>query len=410
MESGTGLGRTISAAGRPSAVLSAGATGPDNLVKAGPIVAPRIGNPWTWDDAHQPSAWFPQYILTGEPWYLDELYAWAGITVFEDAPADFRGPNGTYGGLWGYKAARAVAWTLRGRAEAAFAAPDGTPEKSYFTYMTNDAICQMGGRPEDHRHAFRRQRREALGGEIGRSVDREPAQPGQRPAVTAGQSGEHLRSGRLCAVVRLPSGDTNRMGIESGRERQPRRPLDELHLEYAVGRTAELGFAMRPIQLQLGQLPIGIIASSQPWMLGAYTMGAERRGGGFWANWEDLIANGMNPTYLVALKSQWAGGRQTWVTPGLAMLVDAGAPGATAAWDWYKTNAYSLTPASYFARDPRWAIVPRTDANVLPPHADGDTLTQQAAGPRQMLRPREPVLVDLVRCRSNKGCCRRPEH
>jgi hypothetical protein len=155
-------------------------------------------------------------------------------------------------------------------------------------------------------------------------------------------------------------------GLKVGANGSLDDPWMNFYLEYAVGQTAELGFAMRPIQLQLGQLPIEIIASSQPWMLAAYTMGAERRGGGFWANWEDLIANGMNPTYLAALKSQWAGGRQTWVTPGLAMLLDAGALGAAAAWNWYITNGYSVTPAAYLARDPRWAIVPRTDANDLP--------------------------------------------
>jgi hypothetical protein len=38
-----------------------------------------------------------------------------------------------------------VAWTLRGRVETAFAAPDGTPEKAYFTYMTNDALAKWEG-------------------------------------------------------------------------------------------------------------------------------------------------------------------------------------------------------------------------------------------------------------------------
>ncbi len=70
----------------------------------GPIAAISKGDPWIWDDPHQPSAWFPQYILTGDPWYLDMMYAWAGITV---ATTDgdggneprFRGPSGAYGGI-----------------------------------------------------------------------------------------------------------------------------------------------------------------------------------------------------------------------------------------------------------------------------------------------------------------------
>ena len=60
-----------------------------------------------------------------------------------------------------------------------------------------------------------------------------------------------------------------------------------------------------------------------------------------------------------------ADGRQTWLTPGLAMLVDQNAPGAAAAWNWWKANVYSKVPD--FGKDPKWAIVPRTDNSTLPP-------------------------------------------
>jgi hypothetical protein len=51
----------------------------------------------------------------------------------------------------------------------------------------------------------------------------------------------------------------------------------------------------------------------------------------------------------------------------LAMAVDDGVPGAGVAWAWYNANAYSLSSTTpFFKQDPRWAIVPRTDANVLP--------------------------------------------
>jgi hypothetical protein len=378
--SGTGLGHTISAAGRPSAVLRAGEVGPDNLVKVGPIAAPRTGNPWTWDDAHQPSAWFPQYILTGDPWYLDELYAWAGVTVFGDAPADaacslscayFRGPNGTYGGLWGYKAARAVAWTLRGRAEAAFAAPDGAPEKFYFTYMTNDAISKWEGGLGITGTPFDGNAEKVWAAKWGDPWTTNPHSPVSGQVPPLGNMASICDPGGSAPLCNYSAATQTAWGLKVGANGSLDDPWMNFYLEYAVGRTAELGFAVRPIQLQLGKLPIGIIASSQPWLLGVYTTGVEKTGGGWWPSWNDLIANGMDSTYVASLKTHWAnglqGGRQTWVTPGLAMLVDAGAPGATAAWNWYKTNAYSVTPAAYLARDPRWAIVPRTDANDLPP-------------------------------------------
>jgi hypothetical protein len=149
---GTGLGRAISVAGRPLIW-----NGKDNPTTVGKI-APGNSILWTADTVHQPSVFFAPYVLTGDPWYLDMLYAWSGISVFTDAPfspyvyttqttncEDYRGPTGAYGGLFGESAARDVAWTLRGRAETAFAEPDGTPEKSYFTYLTNDAIAKWEG-------------------------------------------------------------------------------------------------------------------------------------------------------------------------------------------------------------------------------------------------------------------------
>ena len=75
------------------------------------------------------------------------MYAWAGITAqpltATAATPHFRGPSGAYGGV--ASQTRAAAWTIRGRAETAFAAPDGTPEKAYFTYMTNDALARWEG-------------------------------------------------------------------------------------------------------------------------------------------------------------------------------------------------------------------------------------------------------------------------
>jgi len=100
--------------------------------------------------------------------------------------------------------------------------------------------------------------------------------------------------------------------------------------------------------------------------------------GGFYATWSALEA-AFSPGFLTGTGA-WAGnstaipayfagnlasdGRQVWLTPGMAMLVDQAAPNITAAWSWWTANVYSKVPD--FANDPKWAIVPRTDTNVLP--------------------------------------------
>jgi hypothetical protein len=100
--------------------------------------------------------------------------------------------------------------------------------------------------------------------------------------------------------------------------------------------------------------------------------------GGFFGTWPAVEA-AFSPGFLTgtgawagnpaALPAYFAGnlasdGRQVWLTPGLAMLVDQGAPNNASAWSWWTKNVYSTVPD--FANDPKWAIVPRTDDNVLP--------------------------------------------
>ncbi len=152
-------------------------------------------------------------------------------------------------------------------------------------------------------------------------------------------------------------------------------------VQYALGRAAELGFAGRPNQLHAGQYIIGMIGSTAPFLVAQYQIPVEKAGGGWWATWPDLIGNAMDPTWISGSRSGGglpayfrnnlsASGRQVWGTPGLAMLVDQNAPGAAAAWSWWKANVYSEVGGTHlvpFTSDPRWTILPRTDRNVLPP-------------------------------------------
>jgi hypothetical protein len=364
--------------------------GADNPKTVGSIVAANA-RPWTADTAHQPSVFFAPYILTGDPWFLDMLYAWAGISVFGDSPfspyvcttqtttcSNYRGPTGAYGGLFGENAARDVAWTLRGRVETAFAAPDSTPEKTYFTYMTNDALAKWEGglgitgtpfdtatiktwvKKTDYPYNWSNLAGSVVKGQI-------------PPLGNMASIGMCNPTGTSCGYS---SAVQTSWGLIPGANASWDDPWMNFYLEYAVGRAVELGFAAKPIQAELGQLPIGIISSSEPWFLGAYVMGVSGTNAtgtaGMWPSFDALYAGGEDPTYLAGLKTNWVAGagngRQVWVQPGLAMLVDQSVPGASAAWSWYNTNDYSLPNAvTTHNADPRWAIVPRTDNNVLPP-------------------------------------------
>jgi hypothetical protein len=388
--SGTGLGRNVSIAGRPHTAFNT----PNNMISYNkalgdnPIqVGPFASQPWTWDDAHQPSAWFPQYILTGDPWHLDQMYIWAGITATTTdgvggSASNDRGPTGAYGGI--ASQTRGAAWNIRGRAETAFAAPDGSPEKAYFIYLTNDALARWEGGFGITGTPFDGSAEKVWGTTYGNSYSTNAGKPlspvnGKAPPLGNWAS--------LCdaAATPLMCGYTaayqTSLGETAGASGSFDEPWEVWYVQYALGRLAELGFASQPIQFHTGQYILGIIGSSAPMLVAQYEMPVEKAGGGWWATWPSLIAGALNPTWISGSQSGGglpayfvsnlsASGRQVWGTPGLAMLVDQNAPGAAAAWAWWNANVYSKVPvpgAIPFNRDLRWPIVPRTDSNSLPP-------------------------------------------
>ena len=149
--SGTGLGHTFSTADRKTLYLdlfnlpSGGAPG-DQMTKVGWVVTHDAWDPmkkWSWDGAHQPQMYFPQYILTGDPYYLTEIYMWNSFSGIIQ-PFDKRGVTGAYGGIGDQ--IRGSGRVIKHRVEAWLAAPDGAPEKEYFAYLTEDAFAQWEGK------------------------------------------------------------------------------------------------------------------------------------------------------------------------------------------------------------------------------------------------------------------------
>lgn len=83
-------------------------------------------SPYTVDAAHQPSLAFVPYLLTGDSYYLDELYFWTSFN-FISQNWDYRGKEQ---GWLHSQQVRAQAWTLRTLAHTAWIAPDDDPERA----------------------------------------------------------------------------------------------------------------------------------------------------------------------------------------------------------------------------------------------------------------------------------------
>jgi hypothetical protein len=384
----TGLGRVVSTADRKtldtdgSRMVNFGLH-TDNVTQVGVINWPPNDKPsWSWDTDHTPSPFYPVYILTGDPWYLGEMYSWAAFAASYPPSGNTpqaRGPTGAYGGF--YADVRGQAWTGRFRAETAFAAPDAAPEKAFFTYLTNDMLARwegglgITGTPYDGSAI----KVWAAGAGIGNanSANNGPVS-GQAPPLHNWESSCDPIS--ACAAI---TGNQNAGQFVPDTVGTYSAPWNQWYLHYALGRITELGFAAGPLAIWSGQYPISMINSSGlPILVSQYEMPVEQKGGGFFPTWaaaiqaltpgwvngtctSSCVPPGGLPTYFK--NGLAADGRQTWLTPGLAMLVDQNAPGAAAAWNWWKTNVYSKVPD--FGKDPKWAIVPRTDNNTLPPQS-----------------------------------------
>ncbi|MBC9207179.1 hypothetical protein IBL26_10065 [Roseomonas aerophila] len=92
----------------------------------------QIGNSsgWDLDSAHQPDLSYVPYLMTGQRWMLDNLNAQASWNIVAQWPSDRANANDI---VVDGNQVRGAAWALRQIDEAAWAAPDGSAEKAYFT-------------------------------------------------------------------------------------------------------------------------------------------------------------------------------------------------------------------------------------------------------------------------------------
>ncbi|MBE0657130.1 MAG: hypothetical protein IH602_05540 [Bryobacteraceae bacterium] len=128
--------------------------GETSCAKDAPVyVGSRTRGPWEPDLAHQGSFAFVAYLLTGDWYFLEELYFWAGWNMAwaNNGNCDYcRGGNDANSGVYGVVNAwvniRGVAWGLRAIAQAAILAPDGSPEKGYFREKVLNNIAAAEGR------------------------------------------------------------------------------------------------------------------------------------------------------------------------------------------------------------------------------------------------------------------------
>jgi hypothetical protein len=354
------VGKVLSLNARPSITLgdgnqylNDGAVPEDKFTFAGTWSS----GDWSWDAAHQPAPFYPQYLLSGEFWYLEELEFWASASAFKPTAtaAWGRGPTGASGGF--HDQVRGDGWVLRNRAEAAAAAPDGTPEQAYFASLMDDMIAQwegvfnITGTPHYNNAVWT----------FGRNV--------AAPNLFV----DHPRHGLSPLHMAWNSGSTDRAG-QTGSD--PTKVYTGLAMweQYIVlaglGRAKELGFATGPLLRWFAPTLIGQLTTAgfNPYYVGTYTTPVLRLSdhdyfqtwlelqGGWIASWDpkDYIVNGgqVGSETAYTEMAQWA------------MSYLAGESNGAAAWAQLK-SVLSIF-ATVQGQNPKWATIPRAFAQTSP--------------------------------------------
>ena len=131
-ESKSFVGRIINIDDRPKVRISSEGNATSSSYDPLPVAIGSTSNPWTIDLSHQGSFNYIPYLISGEYFYLQEMYYWAGYNLAQSHPDIniYGGRDKSEGIIAGQ--IRAVAWALRNIVHAEVMAPDNHIEKTYF--------------------------------------------------------------------------------------------------------------------------------------------------------------------------------------------------------------------------------------------------------------------------------------
>ena len=369
----------------------------DLLYAAVPPIGPvNTGPPWTFNNAHEPSAHYIPYLCLGDPWYMQEMLMWASFEVATAAGGtgsnSCRGPTGAEGGYYGE--VRALGWGGRALAQTAFICPDADPMKSYFLRMMNDRLGELAGVIGITGTAFQTAppitgstlnewqwaqlpaigNHQASAGAAYPNVDKKVGPIGQFQS----------NAGALYDNPATQGLSYNAFGHPPNTQTVAFSTALYMHnyCAYFFHRATELGFAAGPIFSWFYQLVRGLtLDSGIPFvncMIEIPTVGMD---GNWFPDFPTLVAT-LNPTYISGVG--WTGVQQGtgpaltdyWnsqaysesyrATAGCIAAMGINEARGDQVWAWHLANNTGTTGAGAMTPDPRWAIVPRMDGMTLP--------------------------------------------
>lgn len=348
------LGKVLSLYARPTIFLHAGnfymnysyTSAADKITPVGPMT----DGGWVADGAHQPDFYSPLYTLTGDYFYLEEMNFWAAWSAAATNPSNEvfwgRGPTGSTGGINGE--VRHDAWIFRNRAQAAFLAPDGTLEKTYFTKLTNDAIAIWEGTVN-----------------LTGTANQASANWSWGQTVAVQKYGVHGAPSAtvppLCFWEEGPTTPGWSDDVDPAVANNFTLPWQQNFLIYAFGRARELGFQTGPLISWTSQLLIGQLTNAgyDPYLSAAYRMPTIKKENNlYFSLWSDEKRGFLNSYNAQAdFASDLVDPNHGYPAIEIpATAVAAGEAGGLRAWGFIQQNVL-ISPT--LNDNPKWVILPR---------------------------------------------------
>lgn len=351
----SGMGKIVSVRNRASVALFrlafADTTVGDKITPVGTMTT----GGWDIDTEleHYPDPSYIPYLLTGDFWFLEQMWFWAGFAIGAEVPA-WRGPTGAECSVSG-DSTRGMAWRFRSVYHAAVITPDALDEATYFREAVDESLATWEGQYNITTGDFYNNTQwtwarasSILGGRLTSAGGIPPLFQLNAGASLYAQAGYGM--------------DTSTVGYATG-------GFMDNYFFVSMGICARLGFSSQAILTYCSQHWIQRLVTPgfDPYLISIGRFPVRNLAGTYFATWADADAailgtftNGDEGTVTRLEHHEWmlADGENGYgfiAMAGLSM-VTAQTDGADA-WTWVLANIAN-DPSDVLNANPKWALVP----------------------------------------------------
>jgi len=306
---------------------------------------------WRPDTSHHPDLATPQYLLTGDYFYLEEMiHSAAFISGNNNAKATSRrygrGPTGAEGALYS-SGVRGQAWAMRTRFYTEYILPDDMIEKSYFNHINENAIAMFEGLFHlENSYPDKAELYDFARNTVspnGFSITGQPSPLGFWSNGTA--SGSYVNDQFV---------DTN--GVS-----RALAPWMQNFVITVLGQATELGFKTDNLLAYAGQTLVGPFANDALThsLFSAYIVPVQDNNKAWFADWPTLYAQ-YQADYVQENANKLVNGHDTehgYYSIGMSAASYLGkADNFDKLWQFIETNVRSK---NIYHNNPKWALIPR---------------------------------------------------